>query len=183
MKFIPATVIGAYIIEPEPIQDSRGFFARSWCAREFEARGLSASFVQANIGLSHRRGTLRGLHYQLPPRAEVKLVRCTRGAAYDVIVDLRPTSPTYRQWFAIELTADDRRLIYVPPGVAHGYQTLTDGCELFYETTEFYCPDLARGIRYDDPAFGIVWPLPVVVISDADLRWPAFNGRSEEIQS
>lgn len=175
MIFTPTELQGALLLDIEPRADARGFFARSWCRREFEAHGLSATIAQSNIAVSPRKGTLRGLHYQEAPDAEVKLVRCTRGAVYDVIVDLRPESPTYKRWLGMELSADNHRMLYVPEGFAHGYQTLSDDCELWYQTSQFYAPAAARGVRYDDPAFDIRWPLAVTVISDADHGWPLFD--------
>lgn len=175
MIFIPSKLSGAFVIHLEKRCDARGFFARSWCAREFAERGLKAEVAQVNVAYSRRRGTLRGLHFQLSPRAEAKVIRCTRGAIYDVIVDLRPSSPTYCQWLAVELTADNHQMLYAPPGVAHGYQTLCDDTEITYLTSEFYAPDFARGVRYDDPLFRITWPVPVTAISDADQSWPPYQ--------
>jgi dTDP-4-dehydrorhamnose 3,5-epimerase len=174
MELTPCGLGDAWVVAPEPIADQRGFFARTFCAREFAARGLKAAVAQANLSFNHRRGTLRGLHYQLPPAAEAKLVRCTRGAVYDVIVDLRPDSPTYRRHFGIELSADNRLAIYVPEMFAHGCLTLTDHAELAYHVSEFYAPEHERGFRYDDPAFNIVWPGPVEVLSAKDASWPPF---------
>lgn len=175
MIFTKTALPGAYVIELDKRQDQRGFFARAWCQKEFAAHGLNPGIVQANLAFSPRRGTLRGLHYQLAPHAEAKLVRCTRGAIYDVIVDLRPDSPTHRRWIGVELTADNRRMLYVPEGFAHGYLTLVDESEVFYQTSQFYAPAFARGVRYDDPAFGIAWPIGIAVISDADRNWPAYD--------
>ena len=172
MRFIATKLRGSFIIEPEPHEDSRGLFARTFCAREFHGRGLVDSFVQCNTSLNARKGTVRGLHYQLVPSSEVKLVRCTAGALWDVIVDLRPDSQTYLQHVVIELTAKNRRALYIPETFAHGFQTLEDGTEAFYQMSEFYAPKLARGLRYDDPRLGIKWPLPVSCISDHDLSWP-----------
>lgn len=155
-------------MNPERKADLRGFFARTWCAKEFASAGLNSKLVQCSISFNEKRGTLRGLHYQAAPHAEDKLVRCTRGAIYDVIVDLRPDSATYRRWHAEELTADNRRMLYVPLGVAHGFQTLTDHAEVFYQMSEFYHPDLARGVRWNDPILGIPWPVPNPIISDRD---------------
>jgi dTDP-4-dehydrorhamnose 3,5-epimerase len=165
---------GAFIVEIEPIGDNRGFFARTWCQREFEARGLISCFVQNNITFSPKRGTLRGLHYQIAPHEEIKLVRCTRGAIYDVIIDLRPESPTYEQWLGTELTADNRRMAYIPGGFAHGYQILMDETEVFYQVGVFYAPEYERGIRWDDPTFCVEWPLEIQEISDKDGNWPDF---------
>ncbi len=162
----------AYIIELEPRYDERGFFSRAFCARELATFAMSTTFVQTNISYSHARGTLRGLHYQVAPAAETKLVRCIRGAICDVVVDLRPESPTYRQHELVELTADNRRSLYVPKMFAHGFQSLTDGAEVMYEVDEFYSPEHERGLRYDDPALSIPWPEPVTAISAKDRAWP-----------
>jgi dTDP-4-dehydrorhamnose 3,5-epimerase len=175
--FTETGIEGAYVVDIEPREDDRGFFARAWCRREFEDAGLNADLVQINLARSYRMGTLRGMHYQGAPHAEVKLARCTRGAIYDVAVDLRPESPTFRRWFGLELTADNHRMLYVPEGFAHGYQTLTDDAEMCYQTSQFYDSASAGGVRYDDPAFGIDWPLPVSVISEADRSWPDFGGK------
>ena len=172
MIFRSTPIPGAWIVEPEARADERGFFARSWCRREFEARGLAPDFAQVNIGYNFKKGTLRGLHFQTSPWQEVKLVRCTWGAIYDVMVDLRPDSPTYKQWVGVELTEDNHQLLYVPEGCAQGYQTLIDDTEMCYQTSQFYAPDAASGVRFDDPAFGIVWPLPATLISKADRSWP-----------
>ena len=158
MLFTETRLKGAYIIVPERIEDERGFFARTWDQREFAARGLNTSLAQCNISYNTRRGTLRGMHYQAAPHEETKLVRCTAGAIYDVIIDLRPESPTLRQWLAVELSAANRRMLYIPPGCAHGFQTLDDQSEVFYQMAAFYAPDYARGVRWNDPAFGIEWP-------------------------
>ncbi len=164
---------GAYAIEPEPAADERGFFARLWCAREFQARGLKTDFVQSSLSSNRRRGTLRGLHYQLPPHAERKLVRCIRGAAYDVIVDLRPESPTYLSWHACELTAENGRAVYIPEGVAHGFQTLVDDTELLYEITPFHSPAHSTGVRWNDGQLNIRWPLPQnPILSERDANLP-----------
>jgi dTDP-4-dehydrorhamnose 3,5-epimerase len=172
MRFVETRLRGAYIIEPEPHEDSRGFFARTFCAREFEAHGLVNSFVQCSISLSRKRGTLRGLHFQLPPASEVKLVRCTAGALFDVIVDLRPESKTYLQHIGVELTAKNRHSLYVPTMFAHGLQTLEDDTEVFYQISEYYSPDKASGLRFDDSRLRISWPLEVSCISPKDLQWP-----------
>jgi dTDP-4-dehydrorhamnose 3,5-epimerase len=166
---------GAFIIEPEPHEDSRGFFARTFCAREFGERGLASAFVQCSVSLSRARGTLRGLHYQGPPACEVKLVRCTAGRLYDVIVDLRPGSSTYLQYIDVELTSRSRRALYVPEMFAHGFQTLEDDTEVFYQISEYYAPEAATGARYDDPKLGITWPLPVEALSEKDANWPLFG--------
>ena len=172
MIFTATTLPGAFVVEPERREDHRGFFARVWCQHELEEHGLTSRVAQVNVGFTLQRGGLRGLHFQLPPKQEVKVVRCTMGALYDVIVDLRLDSPTHRQWIGVELTAQSRRMLYVPAGCGHGYQTLTDNTEIYYQTSEGYAPELARGVRYDDPAFGIAWPLEITSISDADRSWP-----------
>ena len=162
----------ACLIEVEPVHDDRGFFARTYCAEAFMARGLPGVFVQSSLSFNRRRGTLRGLHYQAEPHAEGKLVRCTRGAAFDVIADLRPDSPTRFRWFATDLTAAGARSVYVPPGFAHGFQTLCDDTELSYHMTVAYHPEAARGVRWDDPVLGIRWPLPSPILSARDAAWP-----------
>ena len=176
MIFIKTPLAGAYVIEPELLADVRGFFARTWCHREFEAHGLNPRLVQCNISFNRRKGTLRGMHYQEAPFAEAKLVRCTRGALHDVILDLRPASPTYRQHFAAVLTAENRKMLYVPEGCAHGFQTLEDDTEIFYQVSEYYAPDYARGVRWNDPAFAIPWPEDERTILDRDNSYPDFRG-------
>jgi dTDP-4-dehydrorhamnose 3,5-epimerase len=178
MIFTETKLKGAFIIDVELRADQRGAFARTFCAQEFEHHGLKPTVAQCNLSFNHQAGTLRGLHYQVPPAAETKLVRCTKGAIYDVIVDMRPESPTYRQHIGVELTADNRRALYVPELFAHGYQALTDGAEVIYQVGEFYTPGYERGLRYDDPAFGINWPLPVTMISEKDSSWPLFEPAS-----
>lgn len=175
MRFTETKLAGAFILDLELREDSRGFFARTFCQKEFEAHGLKPSVAQCNCSYNHRKGTMRGMHYQLPPAAETKLVRCTRGGIYDVIIDLRPGSSTYRQWVGVELTEQNRRQLYVPEMFAHGYLTLTDGAEVAYQVGEFYTPGYERGIRYDDPVFKIEWPVAIEVISDKDAAWPAFK--------
>lgn len=175
MIFIETKLKGAFIIEPEPIEDERGFFARTFCQEEFKAHGLNFRVVQCNISFNKERGTLRGMHYQIAPYQEAKLVRCTRGAIYDVIIDLRPESPTFKQWIAVELTAENRRMLYVPEGFAHGFQTLEDNTEVFYMMSEFYHPECARGVRWNDPAFGIEWAIAVTIISAKDRKYPNFE--------
>jgi dTDP-4-dehydrorhamnose 3,5-epimerase len=175
MQFTPTKLEGAWIIEPQPHKDSRGLFARTYCAREFREQGLVDSFVQCNTSWNASKGALRGLHYQLSPSSEVKLVRCTAGALWDVIVDLRPDSPTYLQHFEVELSARNRFALYVPEMFAHGFQTLEESTEVFYQMSEFYAPKLSRGIRYNDPRLGVKWPLPVASISDQDLSWPLLD--------
>ena len=172
MRFIETKLKGLFIIEPELLEDERGFFARTFCQHEFEAHGLDPRLVQCNISFNRHRGTLRGMHYQVEPHAEAKLVRCTMGAIYDVILDLRPESATFRQWLAVELTAENRRLLFIPEGLAHGFQTLVDHTEIFYQMSEFFYLECARGVRYDDPDFSLVWPLPVKIVSDKDMAYP-----------
>jgi dTDP-4-dehydrorhamnose 3,5-epimerase len=175
MRFTETELAGAYVIDLERREDERGFFARAWCEEEFAAQGLDTRMSQCNLSFNERRATLRGMHYQAAPHAEVKVVRCTRGAVYDVIVDLRPQSPTYRRWTAVELTAGNRRLLYVPEGLAHGYQTLEEETETFYQVSVPYTPAAERGVRWDDPAFGIEWPeAEERVISEKDRSWPDF---------
>lgn len=158
MKFSPTKLPGVWIVDLEKLEDERGFFARSWCQREFEQRGLNPRLVQCNISFNHKKGTLRGMHYQIAPHGEAKLVRCTSGAIYDVAVDLRPASPTRKQWLAVELTADNGRALYIPEGFAHGFQTVADNTEVLYQMSEFHHPQSARGFRWNDPAIGLVWP-------------------------
>lgn len=172
MKFIETGLSGAFVIELEPFTDHRGYFARAFCVREFEAHGLNPTVAQCNISYNHIQGTLRGMHYQIPPAIETKTIFCLRGAFYDVIVDMRPDSPTYLQHFGVELSADNRRGLYVPGMFAHGYQALADGTEAFYQVGQFYTPGCERGLRYNDPALGIEWPLPVTSMSDKDKTWP-----------
>lgn len=174
MKLVPGSIHGAHIAEIEPIADERGFFARIWCQDEFDAHGLSASWAQSNLQFSPQQGTLRGLHYQKAPHSEVKLVRCTAGAVFDVAVDLRPSSPTYLAWMGTELTAENRRLVWVPEGCAHGYLTLAADSEVYYLTSHRYVPDAATGVRFDDPAFSIDWPRNVEVVAPRDVEWPDF---------
>jgi len=171
MKFIETRLKGAFIIEPERLEDERGFFARTFCQKEFEGHGLNPKMVQCNISYNKYKGTLRGMHYQAAPMAEAKLVRCTRGTIYDVIIDLRPESPTYCQWLAEELNADNSKMIYIQEGFAHGFQTLDDDTEVFYQMSEFYSPEHARGLRWDDPVFGIEWPLNTKIISEKDKKY------------
>ena len=172
MIFHPLDLPGAFVIEPQRLADERGFFARVFCRETFEARGLHGDFGQCNISYNGRKGTLRGMHFQAAPLEEVKTVRCTSGAIFDVFVDLRPDSPTYRRWHGLELSAENRRIAYIPAGFAHGFQTLCDGAEVFYQMGQSFSAPHARGVRYDDPAFGICWPLPVSVISDKDAGYP-----------
>ena len=171
MKFTETKLKGAFVIELEERTDDRGFFARTFCAREFEEHGLKTSLVQSNMSYNHKKGTMRGMHYQVAPAMEAKLVRCTRGSVYDAIVDLRPDSPTYLQHFGLELSADNHKALYVPEMFAHGYLTLTDGAEVFYQVSEFYTPGTERGLRYNDAALGIEWPVAIEVISEKDAAW------------
>lgn len=175
MIFTETPLKEAYIIELERIEDERGFFARSWCVREFEEHGLNPNLVQCNISFNKKKGTLHGMHYQVAPHEEAKLVRCTKGALYDVIIDLRPDSPTFKRWFGVELTAENRKALYISEGFAHGFQTLEDSTEVFYQMSEFYHPESALGVRYDDPAFGIRLPLPVTAVSKKDLAYPKWE--------
>ena len=175
MIFTATKLPGAFLVSQRKIEDDRGFFARGWCTEELAQQGLAANMVQLNTSFSRKRGTLRGVHYQLPPHAEAKFVRCTRGAIFDVIVDLRPESPTHTQWIGAELTADNGLMFYVPEGCAHGYLTLTDDTEAYYLTSAMYAPAACRGVHYKDPAFGIEWPEPIALISDADNSWPAYR--------
>ena len=178
MIFTETKLKGAYIIEPERLEDERGFFARTFCQEEFAAHGLRTRFVQCSISFNKKKGTLRGMHYQVASHEEAKLVRCTMGAIYDVIIDLRPGSPTFTQWVAVELTAQNRKMLYVPEGLAHGFQTLEDDTEVFYQMSEFYYPESARGVRWDAPAFGIEWPLAEEpVLSEKDRRYPLWERR------
>lgn len=172
MIFHKTTLKDAMLIDPEPRGDDRGFFARMMCREEFAAHGLIADFVQHNMSFSRNRGTVRGLHFQRAPHAEAKLMRCTRGEIVDVIVDLRGASPTYLQHEAFVLTAENHRLLYVPPGFAHGFQTLTDDTEVFYPVSAAYAPDMEGGVRHDDPLIGISWPLGVSELSSKDASWP-----------
>jgi dTDP-4-dehydrorhamnose 3,5-epimerase len=175
MRFRETTLPGAWLIEPEPVADERGYFARAWCARELKAHGLADVFVQSSVSFNRRRGTLRGLHYQAAPHEEAKLVRCTQGTVYDVIVDLRPGSPTLGTWHGVALSAANCRTLYVPPGCAHGFQTLTDDAELLYHISVEYRPDAARGVRWDDSTLAIDWPLPDPILSERDRALPCYR--------
>jgi len=175
MTFHETKLPGVFEIHLEPKCDERGFFARSWCKKEFEAQGLNASLAQCNVSFNTRRGTLRGMHYQAAPYEESKLIRCTQGAIFDVVVDLRPDSSTFRQWIGVVLTAANRHMVYVPEGCGHGFLTLEDDTEIFYQMSQFYDADSGRGVRWDDPAFQIAWPEPVHVISERDRTYPDFE--------
>jgi dTDP-4-dehydrorhamnose 3,5-epimerase len=172
MLFTSTGVAGAFLVEPERIRDERGFFARTWCGDEFGAQGLNPSLVQCSVSFNRRKGTLRGMHYQTHPYQEAKLVRCTRGAMWDVAVDLRRGSPTYLAWHGVELTADNHAMLYIPEGCAHGFLTLADETEVFYQMSAPFAPTAARGVRFDDPALGIAWPGEVVVVNQRDRAWP-----------
>jgi dTDP-4-dehydrorhamnose 3,5-epimerase len=172
--FTATPIRGAWLIDPELLHDERGFFARSWCQREFEHKGLNPCLAQCNISWNKQRGTLRGIHYQEAPYQEAKLVRCTRGAIYDVVIDLRPDSPSFKRYFGARLDVDNRSMLYVPEGCGHGFLTLEDDSEVFYQMSEFYAPGHGRGIRWNDTAFGIRWPEEVCVISERDRTYPDF---------
>ena len=175
MFFRETKLPGAFVIELQKHEDERGFFARSWCHKEFEAHGLNPRMVQCNVSFNKVKGTLRGMHYQVPPCAEAKLVRCTRGAIYDVIVDLRRESSTYKQHFSEVLSSNNHKALFIPEGFAHGFQTLEDNSEVFYQMSEFYSPEHQRGLRYNDPAFEISWPIEATVISDRDRNYEDFR--------
>jgi dTDP-4-dehydrorhamnose 3,5-epimerase len=172
MRFIETTIPGTWVIDPDLYQDDRGRFLRAWCSYEFSARGLEFAPVQGNMGYSVAKGTLRGMHFQKAPALETKLVRCTRGAMFDVVLDLRPGSSTYGKWYGLELSAENARMLYVPEQCAHGYQTLQQDTEMYYLTSAFYTPGAATGVRFDDPAFDIQWPLRPTMISPQDRSWP-----------
>jgi dTDP-4-dehydrorhamnose 3,5-epimerase len=178
MRFTELALTGAFLIDLERLEDDRGFFARSFCRHEFERRGMNPNVVQCNVSFNRRRGTLRGMHYQVAPRAEAKLVRCVRGALYDVIIDLRPESTHYCEWLPVHLSAADYRMLYVPEGFAHGFQTLEPDTEVFYQMSECFVPECGGGIRWDDPAFKIEWPLQDVIVSERDRRFPDFRAGS-----
>jgi dTDP-4-dehydrorhamnose 3,5-epimerase len=172
MRFTKTELAGATVIDPDPRQDERGRFLRAWCAREFSEQGIHFIPIQANMGLSVHQGTVRGMHFQNESALETKLVRCTRGSMFDVVVDLRPGSATYGKWYGTTLTAENARMLLVPENCAHGYQTLEDNTEMHYMTSAYYTPSAVRGVRFDDPAFNIRWPLPMTVISEQDRNWP-----------
>jgi dTDP-4-dehydrorhamnose 3,5-epimerase len=175
MKFTETKIPGVFVIELEKREDSRGYFARAWCQREFEAHGLP-NFVQTNMSLCKQKGTVRGLHYQVAPHGEAKYMRCIRGAIFDVVVDIRPDSPTYKKWFGVELTAENRKAIFVPEGLPHAYQALTDDAEVIYSSSCFYTPGAERGIRWNDSAFNIEWPIREAIVSEKDAKWADFKG-------
>ena len=172
MKFTETSLKGVYTIDLEPIGDSRGYFSRFWCRKEFDDQGLGFEIAQINSSYNATAGTVRGFHYQQDPHSEAKVVSCTSGRIYDVAVDARPDSPTYLDWFGIELSANDNRQLFIPPGFAHGYQALVDDSQLLYVVSEFYAPDSESGLRYDDPAIGVSWPHQVTSVSDKDANWP-----------
>ena len=174
MIFQPTPIRGACVVRPVMMSDERGFFARTWCRREFAEHGIDREVVQCGLSHNPRRGTLRGMHYQVAPHAEAKLVRCTRGSLHDVIIDLRPDSPSFRRHFGLELNAEERIALFVPEGCAHGYLTLEDDTEVSYQMSADYDPPSARGVRWDDPAFGLVWPGPVLVIAERDRTYPDY---------
>ena len=182
MRFSEIKLAGAKVIDPNPHEDGRGRFMRAWCVREFATHGLDFVPVQANIGFSICKGTIRGLHFQVAPALEAKLIRCTRGAIFDVMVDLRPESPSYREWCGVELTAESGRMVYVPALCAHGYQTLEDNTDTSYEVGEFYTPEVESGLLHNDPALGLTWPLPVTVISDKDQAFAPLRRIEDELK-
>ena len=175
MNFTETKLVGAFVIDLEQFEDERGFFGRCWSQEEFADRGLNPRLVETNISFNRKAGTLRGMHLQIAPHAQAKLVRCTAGAIYDVIIDLRPESTTFKQWIAIELSAANRRQLYIPEGFAHGFQTLVENTEVLYQMAAPYVAESARGVRWNDPAFGIAWPLPPVALSDSDQSYPDFT--------
>ncbi|HID97614.1 MAG TPA: dTDP-4-dehydrorhamnose 3,5-epimerase [Thermodesulfobacteriaceae bacterium] len=175
MIFSETVLKGAYIITPEKCYDERGFFARTWCQKEFSDHSLDTRLVQCNISFNNKRGTLRGMHFQVAPFAEAKLVRCTRGAIFDVIVDIRPKSATYKQWISVELSADNHHMLFIPEGFAHGFQTLADNTEIFYQMSEFFSPEHARGVHWSDPDFNITWPEKITIISEKDQNLGPFS--------
>lgn len=176
MRFTPTPIAGAFLIEPEPVADERGFFARTFCREEFLAQGLNPNLVQCSISFNRLKGTVRGMHYQAKPHEEAKMVRCTQGAIHDVLVDIRRDSPSFGQWYEFKLTADNHHAVYIPEGIAHGFQTLTDNAEVLYQMTEFFHPECARGFCWNDPAFDIVWPEKISIISARDRDYPKFLG-------
>ena len=182
MKFIETPLAGAYVIELEPFRDERGLFARTFCQTEFARIGFDRQIVQINHSITRQKGTIRGMHYQQPPACEIKIMRCVRGAIFDVMVDLRPGSPTFLQWHGMKLSKDNASMVYIPEGFSHGFQTLTDKAELIYHHSAFYNPEFERGLRFDDPALAIVWPLPVSVISAKDQSYPLIDNKFKGIE-
>ncbi len=178
LRFTPTDIPGAVVIDPILRKDARGHFARSWCLREFAENGIEFIPVQANTGSNVRKGTLRGMHFQVAPALEAKLIFCTQGAIFDVVLDLRPESKTYRKWFGVELSAANLKMLYIPERCAHGYQTLEDGTDIYYLTSQYYTPNLAHGVRFDDPTFGIRWPLAPTGLSEQDRNWPLVSDGS-----
>ena len=174
MRFEPLSIAGAYLVQPVPIEDERGFFARTWCAEEFAAQGLASELAQCSVSFNCRKGTLRGMHYQAAPYAEAKLVRCAKGAIYDVLLDLRTESPTYCKWIGVTLSDANSLMAYIPEGVAHGFQTLEDNTEVFYQISSPYCPESSHGVRWNDREFGIEWPLNCPILSHRDTNYPDF---------
>lgn len=174
MIFTETTLRGVFILEMEKLKDERGFFARTWCKRELGEHGLNTDLAQCSVSFNHKKGTLRGMHYQVAPHQETKIVRCTKGAIYDVVIDLRAESNTFTQWLALELNAENRRMLYIPRGMAHGFQTLQDDTEVFYQISEFHAPEYACGVRWDDPAFNIQWPQDEPILSARDRAYPDF---------
>ncbi|ETT65504.1 dTDP-4-dehydrorhamnose 3,5-epimerase [Paenibacillus odorifer] len=175
MIFHETNLKGVFEIDIQPIEDERGFFARTWCVNEFEKHGINSKFVQCNISFNKKKGTLRGMHYQSAPYGEMKLIRCIKGSIYDVIIDLRPDSLTYKNWCSVFLSENNRKMLYIPEGFAHGFQTLEDNTEVFYQMGEFYHPESARGIRWNDPTIGIEWPINDLIISEKDKTYPNFS--------
>jgi dTDP-4-dehydrorhamnose 3,5-epimerase len=175
MIFSETTLKGSFLIEPERKEDHRGFFARTWCEQEFEDHGLNSKLVQCSVSYNHKKGTLRGMHFQEAPFEETKLVRCTKGEIFDAIIDLRPKSETFKKYFSVILNEENRLMLYIPPGFAHGFQTMTDNTEVFYQMSQFYSPEHSRGVRWNDPAFGIQWPADQRIIIDRDLNYPDFT--------
>jgi dTDP-4-dehydrorhamnose 3,5-epimerase len=175
MIYTPSRIPGAWIMDVEPVHDQRGFFATTWLPEELRERGMDPVLAQCNLAFNHKRGTLRGMHLQSEPHAQIKIVRATRGALLDVIVDLRPDSPTFKKWDAVELTGDNRRMLYIPAGIAHGYLTLSDDTEAYYHASTPWAPSAERGVRWNDPAFGIEWPFTPTVISSKDEAWPLLS--------
>lgn len=175
MIFIETKLKGAFVIEPERMEDDRGFFARTWCRQEFLEHGLNPDLVQCNVSFNKKKGTLRGMHFQAAPNEEAKVVRCTIGAVCDVIIDLRPDSKTFTSWLAVELTAENRKMLFIPEGFAHGFLTLKDNTEVFYQMSEYYAPGYGKGVRWNDSAFSIDWPEEVRIISERDANYPDFN--------